>query len=122
MPTLSIRVDDATRKAIDAAAKAAGFETYADFLRSVIKAALRGDDARITGDDNVVQASYTVVQENTLLRAELALKDELLRAREAHIGDLQVQLGILGRLALPPPTPEVKKKKKWFWQRAKSEK
>jgi predicted transcriptional regulator len=113
MPTLSLRVDDDTKAKIEAAAKEAGYATYAGYLRGAIQTALHREDIRTTGEDNVVQTSDAVLQENTRLKREIELKDELIAGKEAHIADLQVQVGLLTRLALPPP----KKERKHWWER-----
>jgi Arc/MetJ-type ribon-helix-helix transcriptional regulator len=113
MPTLSIRVTDEQKAAIDAAAKAAGYATYADYIRSVLQGVLQ----RTT---DVEQAKTDVVQRSTdveRLILEINLKDEIIKGKEAHIADLQVQVGLLTKLALPPH--EEVKKKHW-WQRKRT--
>ena len=112
MPTLSIRVDDDTKAAIIEAAKEAGHKTYADFLRAVIGNALRADDTEKT---NVVHGNTEVLRENTQLKTEVQLKDDLLAARAAHIADLEVQLGWFHQYALPEPKAEEQKEKKKWW-------
>jgi Arc/MetJ-type ribon-helix-helix transcriptional regulator len=113
MPTLSIRVDDATKAAVEEAAKAAGYSSYAEFLRSAIQGVLQ----RTTG---IEQAKTDVVQCSTdveRLKLEIELKNEIIAGKEAHIADLQVQVGLLTRLALPPPAAkEAEKVKKHWWQ------
>jgi Arc/MetJ-type ribon-helix-helix transcriptional regulator len=106
MPTLSLRVDDATKRQIEEAAKAAGYSSYAEFLRATIQGVLQ----RTT---DVVQCSTDVER----LKLEIALKNEIIAGKEAHIADLQVQVGLLTRLALPPPAAkEEEKVKKHWWQ------
>jgi Arc/MetJ-type ribon-helix-helix transcriptional regulator len=125
MTTLSIRVDDETKAKIDRAAKADGHSTYADFIRSVLTTELetRGEDGAkravirdSTGEGKGTTTYDKIVLENELktLKIEIALKDELLKAKEAHIGDLATQVGWYHRYALPPSTAE---KKQHWWKR-----
>jgi Arc/MetJ-type ribon-helix-helix transcriptional regulator len=109
MPTLSVRVDDDTKKAIEEAAKKAGYSSYADFLRTTIKGVLQRPTDVVQVKADVVQCSTDVER----LKREIELKDELIAGKEAHIADLQVQVGLLTRLALPPP----KKERKHWWER-----
>lgn len=129
MPTLSIRVDDETKKKIDKATVAEGKTAYAEFLRDLIKndLVLRNEDGVKPPRDERTTTSSPVIrsedvcntQEYKQLVMELQLKDELIRGKEAHIVDLQTQIGFqMQQLALPPATEKRKKKRHW-WQLTK---
>jgi Arc/MetJ-type ribon-helix-helix transcriptional regulator len=113
MPTLSLRVDDATKRQIEEAAKAAGYSSYAEFLRATIQGVLQRTTDVEQAKTDVVQCSTDVER----LKLEIDLKNEIIAGKEAHIADLQVQVGLLTRLALPPPAAkEEEKVKKHWWQ------
>ena len=112
MPTLSIRVDNETKTKIEKATEAEGKKAYADFLREIIIAdlVLRNEDGTKTQEEKRITTSSHVLQvddvcntpEYKQLLVELNLKNEVIKAKEAHIIDLQAQVGFqMRQLALP---------------------
>ena len=117
MQTISIRLDDETITKIE---DLRGSEHKSDFYRHLIEHALmtfahkdfQVDDKEITSDFRLLQA-----QNKSL--------EELIRAKDANIKDLQNQIGFLtqdhvrisgqlDRLLMPSKEEQKEKGKKWF--------
>lgn len=119
MQTISIRLDD---KVITKIEELRGTENKSDFYRKLIEHALMTfEHKEITSDDKEMTGDYT------LLQAKIKSMEDLLKAKDGNIKDLQNQVGFLqldhGRISgqldrlLMPSQEEVKKKAWWkFWK------
>jgi len=120
---VSFRVDAAQKKRIEQAAKADGYKKVGQYVRVVIIADLvdRDEDGRKPiVDETKTSVNETLTEDYKRLQHELGLKNaemvnlkELLMAKDAHIKDLQLQVGFqMQQLALPPSTLKSEEGKK----------
>lgn len=118
MPTISIRVDDKTYEDIE---KRRGDVNKSEYYRKLIEDAIKNsDDRKVQTDDTSMHNDYIVI------KAKIEWLEELIRAKEQTIKNLENQNGFLiqehtrlsgqvDRLLLPAPAEPAKEKHR-FWE------
>lgn len=127
---VSFRVDAEEKARIKKAADADGYKNVSRYARAVIFADLEDrdeDGCKQNADaaDTDVNAKLTednkrLQDVNERLHEEITHLRELLKGKEAHIADLQMQVGFQTQIiqkALPPAQPPTEKLS--WWQRRK---